>query len=139
MTMTAVFTQSYTDLGSAIQQLDTLVSGYRSSSLVIAAWGLAAGAFTPFYTVHFSQYHHLGLERIETVNSIAQISRADICISGGWHFVSRFGYPAVLGVTAAVALASAFIPIDAGPEGSRTERTCFRKCAPLVEDLLTFT
>src|SRR4051812_46868778 len=33
----------------------------------------------------------------------------------------RFGYPAVLGVTAAVALASAFIPIDAGPEGSRTE------------------
>jgi predicted MFS family arabinose efflux permease len=44
--------------------------------LVVAVWTLGAGAFVPFYNVYFSQYLHLGLERIGMVNSLSQISQA---------------------------------------------------------------
>jgi MFS family permease len=57
---------------------------------VIAVWSLAAGAFTPFHTVYFSQYLHLRLERIGIVTSISQITQA-LAILAAPFFVKRYG------------------------------------------------
>jgi MFS family permease len=58
--------------------------------LVVAVWGLGAGVLTPFYTVYFSQYLHLGLERIGIVASISQISQA-LAILAAPFIVKKYG------------------------------------------------
>jgi MFS family permease len=58
--------------------------------LVVAVWSLAAGVLTPFYTVYFSQYLHLGLERIGIVTSISQVSQA-LAILAAPFIVKKYG------------------------------------------------
>ena len=58
--------------------------------LVVAVWSLAAGAFTPFYTVYFSQFLHMGLERIGMVTSISQILQA-LAILAAPFMIKKYG------------------------------------------------
>lgn len=67
----------------------------RSAFLVrfllgVGVWGIAAGMFTPFYTVYLSQFLHLGLERIGLVTSISQISQA-LAILAAPLIVKKYG------------------------------------------------